>query len=204
MSTSEVIKMKQCVKCDEVKLLDMFHRSSTGKGGRTSGCKVCRNAAAVIYGALHAVLINAKVAAIRAANPEKFRAKAAKWAADHPASIKAKVAAYKVVGQHKNAVWRKNNPEACRSHCQASRARKRNAEGTHTPAEVNRLFVLQRGKCACCHTAVITGYHEDHIVALVNGGTNWIANIQLLCKSCNSSKGAKHPVDFMQSRGFLL
>jgi 5-methylcytosine-specific restriction endonuclease McrA len=36
------------------------------------------------------------------------------------------------------------------------------------------------------------------------GGTNDILNIQLLCKPCNLSKGAKHPIDFMQQRGFLL
>lgn len=35
-------------------------------------------------------------------------------------------------------------------------------------------------------------------------GSNTDDNIQLLCKTCNLSKGAKHPIDFMQSKGFLL
>lgn len=29
-------------------------------------------------------------------------------------------------------------------------------------------------------------------------------NVQLLCSRCNLSKGAKHPVEFMQSQGYLL
>lgn len=35
-------------------------------------------------------------------------------------------------------------------------------------------------------------------------GTNTDDNIQLLRKLCNLQKSAKHPVDFMQQRGFLL
>lgn len=44
----------------------------------------------------------------------------------------------------------------------------------------------------------------DHIMPLALGGTNTDDNIQLLCPTCNRSKHAKHPVDFMQQRGFLL
>lgn len=31
----------------------------------------------------------------------------------------------------------------------------------------------------------------DHIVALANGGTNDLDNLQLLCRDCNSAKGAR-------------
>jgi 5-methylcytosine-specific restriction endonuclease McrA len=47
-------------------------------------------------------------------------------------------------------------------------------------------------------------YHLDHIVPLAIGGTNTDDNIQLLRQKCNQQKSAKHPIDFMQSRGFLL
>lgn len=39
---------------------------------------------------------------------------------------------------------------------------------------------------------------------LARGGTNQRTNLQLLCPPCNLSKSAKDPIDFMQSRGFLL
>jgi 5-methylcytosine-specific restriction endonuclease McrA len=48
------------------------------------------------------------------------------------------------------------------------------------------------------------GYHKDHVVPLALGGEHAPNNIQLLCPACNLSKGARHPVDFMQSKGMLL
>ena len=39
---------------------------------------------------------------------------------------------------------------------------------------------------------------------LALGGSNDKANLQLLCPTCNAKKSAKHPIDFMQSRGLLL
>ncbi|MBU9359553.1 HNH endonuclease [Burkholderia multivorans] len=49
-----------------------------------------------------------------------------------------------------------------------------------------------------------TRFPNDDIEPLARGGSNDIANIQLLCRTCNLSKHARDPVEFMQSRGFLL
>lgn len=46
--------------------------------------------------------------------------------------------------------------------------------------------------------------HLDHIVPVAMGGPNIDENIQLLRQRCNNQKHSKHPVDFMQQRGFLL
>lgn len=60
-------------------------------------------------------------------------------------------------------------------------------------------------RCACCRRNLgESGYHIDHVVPLALGGMHDDSNLQLLCPSCNMSKHAKHPIDFMQSRGFLL
>lgn len=67
-----------------------------------------------------------------------------------------------------------------------------------------RLFKLQRGKCACCKQPLGDDYHMDHIMPLSLGGSNTDDNIQLLRAKCNQQKSAKHPVDFMQQRGFLI
>lgn len=67
-----------------------------------------------------------------------------------------------------------------------------------------RLFRLQRGKCACCKKPLGSDYHLDHIMPLALGGVNEDSNIQLLRAKCNMQKHTVHPVEFMQQRGFLL
>jgi len=67
-----------------------------------------------------------------------------------------------------------------------------------------KLGLLQRWKCIVCQCGIKNGYHLDHIMPLALGGTNISTNLQLLCPPCNWKKNAKHPVDFMQERGFLL
>jgi len=42
------------------------------------------------------------------------------------------------------------------------------------------------------------------IVPLALGGQNEDRNIQLLRAECNNKKNAKHPVEYMRSKGFLL
>ena len=69
-------------------------------------------------------------------------------------------------------------------------------------AEIKGKF--QRGRCACCGVKLNGAHHIDHIIPIALGGTNTDDNIQLLCPSCNLRKSAKHPVDYMQSLGYLL
>ena len=100
--------------------------------------------------------------------------------------------------------WRDRNKEkvrACRSNTKAIR---RSAYGRLTANIIPRLFKLQRGKCACCGKPLGDNYHLDHIMPIALGGTNTDNNVQLLRAECNHQKHAKHPVDFMRQRGFLL
>lgn len=99
--------------------------------------------------------------------------------------------------------WRDSNPMAMRAHEKTRRARKLNAPGTHTAADVRDILTMQRHHCACCGVKLAT-YHVDHIVPLSRGGSNDKANLQILCAPCNLSKHAKDPLTFMQERGFLL
>lgn len=73
------------------------------------------------------------------------------------------------------------------AHLKARRyAREKGAEGKHTFQEWNDLLVEFNNKCAFCKKdEKIT---KDHIIPLSKGGSDYIDNIQPLCKSCNSKK----------------
>jgi 5-methylcytosine-specific restriction endonuclease McrA len=44
----------------------------------------------------------------------------------------------------------------------------------------------------------------DHIIPLARGGKNEYRNMQVTCPTCNRQKHSKDPIEFMQSRGYLL
>jgi len=69
------------------------------------------------------------------------------------------------------------------------RAVVRNAEGRFSVNEIEELFIKQEGLCVYCQTDLrSTGFHRDHMIPLVRGGSNGIKNIQLLCPKCNMKK----------------
>ena len=100
--------------------------------------------------------------------------------------------------------WHQKNPDARRTYHGNRRARLKNQTGKLSVGLAKSLFALQRGKCACCGKSLDDGYHLDHIMPLALGGENIDSNMQLLTQRCNNQKYSKHPVDFMQERGFLL
>lgn len=162
-------------------------------------------------------------AAWSAANPERAKAIVDAWRKANPEKVKASRAARYMASQEQtkatNAAWRANNLdkvkatsaawareniEAKRIHAQNRRSRKLESGGILSKGLSDKLFNLQRGKCACCRLPLGDEYHLDHILPIALGGTNTDDNIQLLRAVCNRQKHTKHPVDFMQSRGFLL
>lgn len=100
--------------------------------------------------------------------------------------------------------WNAANPEAKRSRGRNYRARLNAAEGQHTGEEIKALYAQQNGECVYCQTALGDDYHADHIKPLSRGGSNWITNIQLLCKRCNNRKRATDPVEYARRLGLLL
>lgn len=190
--------MKSCKKCEQVKPLSEFYRNRGMADGHLSKCKACVN----IYAAKRAAQWNKL-------NRERRAGIVRKWTASNQDKVKAASDRYRSSNPEKYRAasnrWAKENPELKRITGQNYRARKRASGGVLSLDLSAKLFRLQRGKCACgCKQPLGDDYHLDHIMPLALGGANVDTNMQLLRQRCNNQKHAKHPVDFMQSRGFLL
>jgi 5-methylcytosine-specific restriction endonuclease McrA len=127
-------------------------------------------------------------------NKEKEKARVAEYYANNKERIAKRIA---------NSPRKPANLELRRITEHNRRARIKANGGKLSKDIASKLLVLQRGLCACCHIP-LEKYHLDHIMPLALNGANDDGNIQLLCPVCNISKKDKHPIEFMQSRGFLL
>jgi len=92
----------------------------------------------------------------------------------------------------KGIEWRKNNKDLMSFYANKRRILKKEAGGFHTLKEWEMLKKQYNYTCLCCNKSEpeikIT---IDHIIPISKRGSDDIENIQLLCRSCNSSKGIK-------------
>jgi hypothetical protein len=83
----------------------------------------------------------------------------------------------------------RRDPVARKIHKRNYDARKRGAEGTFTRSQWQALCGWFGSICLGC--GANAKLEVDHVVPLSRGGTNWIQNLQPLCRTCNASKRAK-------------
>jgi 5-methylcytosine-specific restriction endonuclease McrA len=160
----------------------------------------------------------------RAENRDQLIAKTIEWQEANQERFQTYRKAYQHANRHRTIErlknWRTNNPERNKEYGRAwrkanphllvikehrRRARIKGVGGELSPDIHAKLMKIQKGKCAYCHTDLNkSGRHLDHHMPIALGGTNTDDNVQLLCPTCNLKKGAKHPVDFVRERGFLL
>lgn len=204
--------MKACTKCGNTKPLSEFgiRGGSSGSNRKPrSYCKACAKIARAKYHAAHKDRAKESAARRYVINQEKLIAYSRKYRADNPDRLKEQNAKWRAANREKHlatvAKYASEHPEARRINEQNRRARKREAGGKLSKGLAEKLFKLQRGKCACgCKQPLGDDYHLDHRMPLALGGMNTDDNMQLLTATCNMQKHAKHPIDFMQSRGFLI
>jgi hypothetical protein len=123
----------------------------------------------------------------RQLSPERVREVKNAWNAAHPE--KARERATK---------WRKENPEKRKAQVNKRRALKLGSFGSFTAQEWIDLKIVMGNQCLCCHRTeevlLSLGLKlvPDHVVALVNGGSNDILNIQPLCHGRDGCNNKKH------------
>lgn len=91
-----------------------------------------------------------------------------------------------------------------------ARARKSGAAGRHTSADVDAIWNRQKRRCAIigCQELIakdgVNKYHVDHIIALINGGSNGPDNLQILCKKHNMEKHTTDDIEWANRHGLLF
>lgn len=122
-------------------------------------------------------------------NKEKKKEYARNWKKRNPE----KVRQWKITFYRKHG-WKTNyeTPEGRRIRSANRRARKRKAQGKFTKEKWEKLKKEYNYTCPICHKKEPEiQLTIDHVIPLINGGTNYISNIQPLCLSCNCKKGTK-------------
>lgn len=102
--------------------------------------------------------------------------------------------------------WAKDHPLVMRAIVARRRSLRLKAEGRYTNRDVLSLLAAQNGRCKSCGRDICCGFEVDHVIPLTRGGSNWPANLQLLCQACNRSKSNKLPEEwsiFQVNQGFL-
>ena len=192
-----------CSQCGETKPLDKAHYKASKQCsfGFKTECKLCTSKRNMEWNKTERGVIarnrsvekRKPIARIyakeyRKLNLDKFAENSKAWRLRHPEKARESAMEY----SRKNKALRTEQRHA------------RRAAGAFSYSVINELRTLQKNSCAICRCTFSELIEIDHILPIALGGTNERGNLQLLCRFCNRSKGAKHPVDYMQKRGFLL
>lgn len=85
------------------------------------------------------------------------------------------------------------------------RHRRRSVERTGmTGREMAEWVSAQKKVCYWCGSRCPTNFHVDHYHPLAKGGKHEASNLVIACRSCNSRKQARDPLDFAREVGRLL
>lgn len=135
------------------------------------------------------------------ANRDEISEKTRKYRASHPEKMRLRFKKYYENNKEKHRAsvksWGDRNPDSLRAFSQKRRCAEKNAEGSFSASDIQRIFEVQFGMCTGCGDPLESSggnkYHVDHVMPISLGGSNWPSNLQLLCPRCNHSKNAKHP-----------
>jgi 5-methylcytosine-specific restriction endonuclease McrA len=193
----------RCRKCGKTKSLNEFLPSAPSK--RDWICKPCRN------------VLNSQW---QKRNPEKVKAKSLRWLHAHLEEVKEQARIFRALFPEKASEaqrrYRELHPDKKRE--SALKARRKNPEyhnvinkqnrramirgngGKFTQQEWKDLKEFYNFTCLCCgKQEPEIKLEPDHVKPILLGGLNVIGNLQPLCRSCNSKKGAKH-IDYRKDR----
>lgn len=217
---------KDCTKCGRNLPASEFSKCRRNKSGLQPKCKGCERAyreanrekiaeqkkayheanreKRAEYQKTYREANREKIAEYKKAYQEDNREKIAKYKKAHYEAnreeIEEKHKAYREANREllaeKQRVYNAANPEKARAHGHNRRARKRNAEGSHTAAQVSARFAAHGDSCVYCGSK--EDLHVEHMKPLSKGGSNWASNIAPACAKCNLSKNDKWGAELLR------
>jgi len=207
---------KLCRTCDEIKPLSEFNKNRSKHDGHASQCRNCtRLAGAAWRTANHDQYIEA-IQKSKDKNPEKYRAMERAWATANPDRVQA--ARQRYADTHPYADTRRDYfRKRYQQHGQRLRLQHQQYQKANRAAgalKVRRYRALKGHKrirgwpalrawfgecCLCC--GATRRIEADHVIPLAKGGTDTLANLQPLCRSCNASK-ATQTIDYRDPERF--
>lgn len=142
--------------------------------------------------------------AYREANKEREAARVKAWQKANPERVAEYQKAWYQANKERKAeltkARRKANPDKFRAYDQARRALERNAL-VDKDISVTGLRQIYDDLCFYCLEPLdfITpgAVHVDHIIPLSKGGEHSWDNVCLACSTCNLTKNAKNPLEFL-------
>lgn len=200
---------------------EFFGRDKTRQDGFRPVCKACRKKATAAnrakaaayraankdrrleydraYRAANRERLNERDCAYQQEYRERFRAYVTDRAAKYRAANKYRTTVYnrmwylanKEYDAERKRKYYAANPDRAKARARRRRARKADAVGSHTAADIRAQYKRQKGKCYYCGVKVGDKYHVDHIVPLSRGGSDSPENLVVACPFCNVSKKDK-------------
>ena len=220
---------KRCSRCGEVKTLDEFSRDRSARDGFQSACKECRRLVVQKWRQQNPDKVRAysrkyqqENAAARREynrqrrrnNAEAVRQQKREWRKKNLEVVleqeRERLRRWRSLNRERDraaqrrreAAFRLDFPQRAREKSRQSkqrwRARKRDGQGFRVVAKDVRR--LASDTCVACG---LTADSLDHIIPLSRGGSHGVGNLAAMCRTCNSSKGAKTMTEWRKANDWL-
>ena len=191
--------MKTCTKCLRELSLDHFSKARATRDGLNYNCRDCTSTACKSWREKGATQAAAYIKAWRKANPEKVAAQHRRYRKANAEKIAAQSKVYCLANLEKIAARSKAYYEANPEDARRRRAQQAGVFVETIPNDIKAQLIALYGPICMVPGCENRNLEIDHIVPLSKGGDHVVGNFQLLCKSCNSSKGNRHATDYRRA-----
>ncbi len=197
--------LKRCPNCRGEKALEAFYVNRARRDGRQCWCKQCHSQARPTDRPIPPPSTLKPCKRCSQEKPLREFYAAAGTRDRHRSSCKQcdkkAVRLYKEEhSEHlreRGAAWTKANPEKVAARCHRRKARKRNAPvNDFTSRQWKEILEYFNHACAYCLRQDVP-LTMEHMTPLSRGGENSASNVVPACLSCNASKQARTPLEYL-------